>query len=295
MPRGLRHPLPRLPLPTPLLVLVVCVLAGLAVAAVVIGIRDGDRAAGSRSSSPAAGALPSTPAHYAATPRARAAPAGLRVIDYWSVPKGFPADPTPASTAALTEGLHPTGPLAVYDAPGGKPRAFLPPTISGVPVTVPILMRRTGWVAVLLPSINRTIGWLPAGHWTLRPLRDHLILRRGTHELTWLRDGARVARWTVATGSPATPTPLGRTFVLGRSRPAGAVYGGLDVLVLGSVPDDRHTVAASLKGAHTGIHSWYRSDAFGHSISNGCIRVPKPGQRSLLRHLVPGTPVTVID
>ncbi|WP_412750992.1 L,D-transpeptidase [Krasilnikovia sp. M28-CT-15] len=281
-------------MPTHLLLLVLCVLAGLVVAAVVVGVRDSDPGAPSRSSS-AAGAVPSGPARPDPTPPARAAPARLRVIDYWSVPKGFPADPAPSSTAALTEGLHPTAPLAVYDAPGGRPRAFLPPSISGVPVTVPILMRRSGWVAVLLPSVNRTIGWLPAGAWASHPLRDHLILRRRTFELTWLRDDAPVARWTVATGSPATPTPLGRTFVLGRSTAAGAVYGGLDVLVLGSVPDDPDAVGAALQGAHTGIHSWYRSGAFGRSVSNGCIRVPRSGQRRLLRNITPGTPVTVID
>ncbi|RZU54083.1 L,D-transpeptidase-like protein [Krasilnikovia cinnamomea] len=255
-------------------------------------LREVDRTAASTAVRPA----PSTarPGQQPALP-ARAAPADLPVIDYRSVPGGFPPDPTPQSTAALTEGLRPRARLAVYDAPGGRPRAFLPPSISGVPVTVPILMRRGGWVAVLLPSINRTMGWLPAGRWAVQPLRDHLILRRRTHELTWLRDGALVARWTVTTGSPATPTPLGRSFVLGRSTPGGAVYGGLDALVLGSVPDDRHAVPPALRGAHTGIHSWHRGGSFGKSVSNGCIRVPKSGQRRLLSAIAPGTPVSVVD
>lgn len=243
-------------------------------------------------SAPAA-AQPSTqPAKLVVTPP----PADLPVIDYVHVPGGFPADGQPSSTTPLTEGLHPTGQVAVYDAPGGEPRAFLPSQISGVEVTVPIVDRRSGWVAVLLPSVDRRVGWLPerAG-WSARQLTDQLILRRTAHQLTWLRAGVLKGTWTVATGTAQTPTPLGRTFVLGRTTPEGQVYAGLDALVLGSVPEEREALAPGLRNGHTAIHSWYRASAFGHSVSNGCIRVPQPGQRTLLQEIAPGTPVTVID
>jgi hypothetical protein len=229
------------------------------------------------------------------TPPAAPAPANLPVIEYWTSPRGFPPDPAPRSTAVITTGLRPLSPLVAYDAPGGKPRAILPTSISGVPVTVPIVSRRVGWVAVLLPSVNRTVGWLPAGRWMSRPLPDQLVLHRRTHELTWLRHGARKSTWTVAVGAPATPTPLGRTFVLGRTRTDGAAYAGLDALALGSVPDDRQAVSPGLRRAHTGIHGWYRTSAFGRSVSNGCIRVPGAGQRALLRNIAPGTAVIVVE
>ena len=217
------------------------------------------------------------------------------MISYRHVPSGFPADPAPSSTAAVTEGLHPPRRLALYSAPGGRPLAFLPPSIRGVSITVPIVERRAGWVAVLLPSVNRRIGWLPAHGWAPRPLGDQLVVRRRTHELVWLRAGVHRQSWTVAIGSTRTPTPLGRTFVLGRTGTRGAAYAGLDALVLGAVPDDREAVAPGLRDAHTGIHAWYRSSAFGRSISNGCVRMPRAAQRTLLAHLAPGTPVTVLD
>jgi lipoprotein-anchoring transpeptidase ErfK/SrfK len=229
------------------------------------------------------------------TPSAEPAPAGLPVIDYWTAPRGFPADPTPLSTTALTQGLRPTTSLVVYDAPGGRPRARLAPSMSDLPVIAPIVDRRTGWVAVLLPTVNRTVGWLPSGGWTTRPLPDQIVVRRRTHRLTWLHNGVRKADWTVTTGTAATPTPLGRTFVLGRTTPRGAVYAGLDALALASVPDDRRSVSAGLRGAHTGIHGWYRDDVFGRSVSNGCIRMPSAAQRTLLKNITPGTAVTVID
>jgi len=223
------------------------------------------------------------------------APKDLPVITYRQAPSGFPADPGRTDIVPITEGLHATRRLPLYDAPGGTPRAFLPPGIRGVEVTVPIVERQPGWVAVLLPSINRRIGWLPATGWQSRSLRDQLVVRLARHELVWLHDGVRQESWTVATGSDRTPTPLGRTFVLGRTETEGSVYGGLDALVLGAVPDDRDAVAPGLRDAHTGIHSWHSASAFGRSVSNGCLRVPRDGQRTLLDHIGPGTPVVVLN
>jgi L,D-transpeptidase catalytic domain len=268
-----------------LLLLALFVLAGVA--------GDGITASGPRTTPPAVVVTPVVTTET--VPPAAAAPHGLPVIDYWTSPRGFPADPAPRSTADLTVGLRAKTRLVLYDSPGGRPRAYLPSSISGVPVVVPVVARRTGWVAVLLPSVNRRVGWLPATGWAPLTLPDQLVLRRRTHELTWLRDGLRQASWTVAVGTAATPTPLGRTFVLGRTTTHGGVYAGLDALALGSVPDDRHALSAAFRGAHTGIHSWYRADVFGRDTSNGCIRVPRAGQRTLLTNIAPGTSLLVLD
>ncbi len=271
--------------------LVACVAA----AAGFLGSTD-DGPAAPPAPPPAAPPSPSTaPRTPEPTLPAAPAPPGLPVIDYWTAPRGFPADPAPLALGTLTEGLHPTRSIAVYDAPGGRPRARLRPEISGMPLVLPITDRRTGWVAVLLPTVNRRIGWLPPRGWSARPLRDHLILRRRTHQLTWRRDGARKAVWTVTTGAAATPTPLGRSFVLGRTATSGPVFAGLDALALSSVPDKRRSLPAALRDAHTGIHGWSDDTAVGRSASNGCIRLPAAAQRTLLRHIGHGTVVTVVD
>ena len=227
-------------------------------------------------------------------PLAVPAPRDLPVITYRHVPHGFPADPRPASTVAVTEALHPPKRLALYDRPGGRPRAFLPRSILGVPVTVPIVARRPGWAAVLVPSVNRRIGWLPARGWTARPVHDQVVVRLGERSLEWLRDGRTRGSWIVAVGARRTPTPLGRTFVFGRTATRGTHYAGVDALVLGAVPDDRDAVAPGLRDAHTGIHGWYRPSVFGHDVSNGCVRMPRAAQEILLHNLAPGTPVTVL-
>ncbi|WP_344134913.1 L,D-transpeptidase, partial [Luedemannella flava] len=224
-------------------------------------------------------------------------PASLPVISYDAAPGGFPRDPAPLSTAPLTEGLHPVRRVAVYDAPGGRPRAFLGPDILGAPLTVPVVARRAGWTAVLLPSVNRRIGWLPPrrGAWTTTTLRDLIIVVRRTHELTWLRDGVPQHTWPVTLGLTSTPTPLGRTFILGRSRLPGMVYGDTDVFALGAVPDKPHRVPYGLRGAHIGIHTWYHDGDLGRNTTDGCIRLTRWGQRKMLAQVPPGTPVVVLD
>jgi lipoprotein-anchoring transpeptidase ErfK/SrfK len=222
------------------------------------------------------------------------APKDLPVIDYRHSTTGLPADPEPASTVAVTSALHPTADLAVYDAPGGTPRAVLPSEISGLRVTVPIIDRRPGWVAVLVPSVNRRVGWLTDQGWTAQRLHDQLLVRLSTHELIWLRDGKRRASWTVATGSARTPTPLGRTFVMGPTPTSGSIYAGEDALVLGAVPENREALSAGLRDGHTAIHAWYRSAAFGNSVSNGCVRIPKSAQRILLQNIPDGTAVHIV-
>ena len=210
------------------------------------------------------------------------------------MPSGNSVFPEPASTAQLTEGAHPTKKIVAYDAPGGQPRAYLAPTINGVQLTMPIVERSSGWIAVLLPSANRTIAWLAPDGWSTVALTDQIVVHISAHQLTWYRSGQAQQTWTVATGSPATPTPLGRTFMLGRSPLEGKVYAGIDVMALGAVPDDPKAGIAGLRGAHIGIHSWYTSDVFGKSVSNGCIRVPQDGQRLMLSQIAQGTEVVLL-
>jgi L,D-transpeptidase catalytic domain len=222
-------------------------------------------------------------------------PADLPVIDYGPAPGGFPADPSSMSTERLREGLRPLDRLGAYDAPGGQPRAFLAPTIRGVELTLPIVERRSGWAAVLIPSANRTVAWIAPGGWTAVPLRDHIVVVRTTHELFWYRDDTLVRSWTVTLGSAATPTPLGRTFILGRSRLAGAVYADTDVFALGAVPDDPSAVPIGLREAHIGVHTWYHDGELGQNTTDGCIRLTKAGQLLLLAQIQPGTEVLVVD
>ncbi|TDB76395.1 L,D-transpeptidase, partial [Micromonospora sp. KC723] len=216
-------------------------------------------------------------------------------VDYEPAPAGFPADPHPYDTTPLTEGLTPTRRIAAYDAPGGRPLALLAPTINGVTLTMPVTQRRPGWTAVLLPSATRRIAWLPDGGWRTVALRDQIVVERTRHRLTWYRHGKAVNSWPVSLGMPGQSTPLGRTFILGRTAPPEAVYGGVDIFALGAIPDDPDAVPAGLRGAHIGLHSWHNDDTLGKNVTNGCIRLTRSAQRKLLAEVPPGTPLVVVD
>lgn len=228
-------------------------------------------------------------------PPAAPAPAGLPVLDYDPAPKGFPADPATMDTTPLTEGVHPTRRIAAYDAPGGRPLAFVEPTLAGVELTVPIAQRQASWTAVLLPSANRRLAWLPPGGFDTVALRDQIVVERRTHRLTWYRAGKAVRSWETSLGQSGQETPLGRTFILGRTPPPEEVYGGVDIYALGSVPDDPEAVPTGLKGAHIGLHTWYNDDDLGENTTNGCIRVTRSGQRELLAEVRPGSTLVVVD
>ncbi|NES13893.1 MULTISPECIES: L,D-transpeptidase [Micromonospora] len=236
-----------------------------------------------------------SPTPTESVPPAAPAPDDLPVVTYDPAPGGFPADPGAADTRPVTEGLAPKRTIAAYDAPGGRPRAFLAPTISDVPLTMPIVDRRVGWTAVLLPSANRRIAWLPAGGWDTVTLRDQLVVERRPHRLTWYRDGRAVHSWQVSLGMTGQSTPLGRTFILGRTPPPQEVYGGVDIFALGAIPDDPDAVPTGLRGAHIGLHSWHNDDTLGENVTNGCIRLTRSGQRQLLAEVRPGTAVVVVD
>ncbi|MFC4150487.1 L,D-transpeptidase family protein [Micromonospora mangrovi] len=256
--------------------------------------RDPAPAPGHAATGPVATATATVPTGEP-VPDAAPAPDDLPVVEYDPAPTGFPADPDAGDTTPLTEGLTPTTRIAAYDAPGGRPLAFLAPTISDVPLTMPVVARRVGWTAVLLPSANRRIAWLPAGGWTTVGLRDQLVVERRSHRLTWWRDGRPVASWQVSLGMPGQATPLGRTFVLGRTPPPQPVYGGVDIFALGAIPDDPDAVPTGLRGAHIGLHSWHDDDTLGENVTNGCIRLTRSGQQRLLDQVRPGTAVVVVD
>ncbi|MFU8850071.1 L,D-transpeptidase family protein [Micromonospora sp. SL1-18] len=241
-------------------------------------------------------ASPTTsPTPEESVPPAAPAPDNLPVVTYAPAPRGFPADPGTGDIRPLTEGATPSRNVAAYDAPGGRPLAFLAPTISGVKLTMPIVDRRVGWTAVLLPSANRRIAWLPVGGWTTVALRDQIVVERRPHRLTWYRDGQAMRSWEVSLGAPGQSTPLGRTFILGRTPPPQSVYGGVDIFALGAIPDDPDAVPTGLRGAHIGLHSWHTDATLGKNVTNGCIRLTRSGQRQLLAEVPPGTSVVVVD
>jgi hypothetical protein len=233
------------------------------------------------------------PAHPAA-PLARVhGPASASSAQFTGLPQattfarltGLPGDRRPY---AATDGqvIHPVAREPVYAAPGGSPVAVLPAAELGDPTWVPVVETKPGWDLVLLPSRpNHVTGWLFVGgaaaqdfvvRYSPYLIRVDIDARR----LAVTDDGRSVGSWTVAAGATATPTPLGRTFLLAYLEPPKPTYSPL-ILPLGTHSD---TLDSFGGGPGTvALHGWPDQSVFGRLVSHGCVRVPSQALRVLSR------------
>lgn len=182
-----------------------------------------------------------------------------------------PLDPQPF---AGTDGLvvHPRTETALYSAPDAEPFAKIGPAQFG-PTWLPVVEQADGWLRVLLPSKpNRSTGWVRDEDLE-RASSSYLIrVHTGSRTIELFQQGKSLGRWKAGVGAKKTPTPPGRTFLLGSiidtKRSASPV-----VLPLGA-----HSPTLDTFGGGPGtvaIHGWPRPDVFGAAVSAGCVRVPK--------------------
>lgn len=202
---------------------------------------------------------------------------------------GAPADPDPTGQ---TNGLvaHPIRETPVRDAPDGRPIARMETTQFG-DTWLPVIAEQPGWVQVLLPSKpSKTAGWIRADD-VERAISPYVIkVHLGAKKLELVRDGNVVDDWSVGIGTPETPTPTGRTFLLGAFSNPNETYSPV------FLPLGVHSPTLDSFGGGPGtvaIHSWPDASVFGTAVSNGCIRVPQDALQKLAE--VPLGTLVIID
>lgn len=196
-------------------------------------------------------------------------------------------DPT-ASTSG--EVVHPLRMMPVLAAPGGRPFAKVGPRQMGE-LWLPVVDRRRGWTKVLLPSRpNSSAGWVRTADVERRTSPYEVRVHLGSRTMEVLRDGSSVGSWSVAVGAPGTPTPTGRTFVLGLIQDPGQQFSDY-ILPLGAHSD---TLDSYGGGPGTvAFHGWPDASVFGKAVSHGCIRVPDEALERLRQ--VPLGSLVIID
>ncbi|WP_240771354.1 L,D-transpeptidase [Nocardioides sp. GY 10113] len=204
--------------------------------------------------------------------------------------KAAPLDPHPdRPTSGLV--VHPRRMTAVHDAPAGTPFAKVGPRQFG-DTWLPVIAERRGWVRVLLPSRpNGSTGWLARAGLQRAHSRFQISVHLGSRTLTLSEDGVATQTWSVAVGAGATPTPTGRTFLLGQLVDQQQSFSPL-ILPLGA-----HSPTLDTYGGGAGtvaIHGWTDPSVFGRAVSHGCIRVPDDALSALSRVPV-GSPVLIDD
>lgn len=212
----------------------------------------------------------------------------LKLSSTKTVIKAAPKDPRPDRVPKGTV-VHPKRMQALYDGPNGTAFAKIGPKQFG-DTWLPVITRNQDWVQVLLPSKpNGSTGWLRSRDLTEAHSRFLVKVHLESHTLELFERGSKVGTWSVAIGAPATPTPVGRTFVLGQISDEKQPFSPV-ILPLGSHSD---TLDSYGGGPGTvALHGWTDPSVFGKSISHGCVRVPDDAL-ALLRTIPTGTTVMV--
>lgn len=204
---------------------------------------------------------------------ARGGPVDLTSLVSSTTNAKLPRAPQDTTPLQATDGavVHPRRVLPVYAAPGRRPFAKVTPKQMN-DTWLPVIAKKRGWTQVLLPSRpNGSTGWLKSAQLDQRETPYLIRVHLGSRQLELIRDGAAIGSWSVAIGAPETPTPVGRTFLLGSIVDAEQSFSPL-ILPLGSHSDTLDTYGGG--PGTVALHGWPDDSVFGSAISNGCIRVP---------------------
>jgi len=148
------------------------------------------------------------------------------------------------------------------------------------------------WYRVQLPiKPNGVTGYVRAAAVRTGRVRSRVVVDLSARRLTLYRKGRPVLRTSVAVGSSATPTPLGRYYVNQRLIPADA-SGPFGPAAIG-ISAHSTVLTTWTQGGPIAIHGTNEPWSIGHAVSNGCIRVRNAVLRRLFRVTPAGTPVTI--
>jgi lipoprotein-anchoring transpeptidase ErfK/SrfK len=186
-----------------------------------------------------------------------------------------------------------------YRLPGRRVVArFGPRNVNDYPTLFGVIAERIGadcgvrWYRVELPiRPNGATGWVRAAAVRLATVRARIVVDVSRRRLTLYRAGRRVFSATVAVGSPATPTPVGRYYVNQRLVPdsPGGPFGPGAIGISAFSP----VLTGWAQGGPVAIHGTNEPWSIGRAVSNGCIRLPNATLSRLFRIAVAGTPVII--
>ena len=199
-----------------------------------------------------------------------------------------------AASAAVVE-----RPTVAYRAPGqGAIARFGLENVNHVRTVFGVLSERVDagcaptWLHVGLPKRpNGSTGWVRASDVSRVTVHTRITVDLSARRLRLYRDGRLVLSSTVAIGSSATPTPLGRYYVNQRLIPddPGGPYGPGAVGISAFSP----VLTGWAQGGPIAIHGTNEPWSIGRAVSNGCIRLPNPVLRRVFAQALAGTPVLI--
>ena len=211
----------------------------------------------------------------------------------------LPVDPDPTAALPGLLATPATASIPVFATPGQPPVAILPQTQTYGGTTVPVVERQTNWVRVLLSGRQGTppdgnpaqlSGWLRAGDVTLAEDATRIEVSLSARTVSIVTPaGVEAVTGDFGWGADATPTPLGRTFIMHTAVvPSFGYTRGHPLVYLGV----QSPTLAGFSGASVAVTAFHYHDAHSGPISNGCLRLDAAAIDRLAQ-LPLGTPVVV--
>lgn len=225
--------------------------------------------------------------------------AALPPAQVYSVVPALMVDEEPGGDVLALSATAAGPSIPVFAEPGTPPVAQLPAQQVHDGTTVPVIEQHEHWVRVLLPAraglpsagvVGQTTGWLRTADVTLteNPFVVSVSLSAGTVSVT----NAGVSVYETAGfgyGVPATPTPLGRTFMMTTFvNPAAGYTRGEPIMALAL----QSPTLDGFDGASVAVTAFHYHDVRSGAVSNGCIRVDAATAQQLAA-LPLGTPVLI--
>lgn len=223
----------------------------------------------------------------------------LPQVNVFAVIPALPVDDAPFGTTVAERAVPLGAGAPVWADPRGEPVAYLPREYAYDGTTVPIVERQEHWIKVLLtgrqamPSQGnpaQVAGWMRVSDVEVAPSTETVVVSISARTIDIVRNGVaeRIAA-DFAWGTDATPTPVGRAFIMTtRVVPEYGYTRGHPIVYL-SVQSPTLDGFGGADAAVTAFH--YHDDRSG-PISNGCLRVD-PDAITKLSALPLGTPVIV--
>jgi len=191
---------------------------------------------------------------------------------------------------------HSDGELAVYDSPAAAlpAQTFPAATILGSPQAYLVIDGPIDeWVMLSLPGRpNGATGWAKTDALSFEIVDQHITVDLSDRSLTFVDGGEEVINATVAVGSNANPTPVGRFYVtdiVQLSNPNSA-WGPFAVGLSG-----RSDTITEFNGGDgiIGIHGTNRPNTIGQPVSLGCVRLDNDSITLLANSIRLGVPVSI--
>lgn len=226
--------------------------------------------------------------------------AGLPTVEVFAVIPALPVDDAPAegTTGDVATPLPAGAP--VFAQPGQEPVAALPRELPYEGSVVPIIQREEHWVRVLLvgrsglPSqgtAGQLTGWLRTADVEITSLDSSIEVSISARTIDIVTaSGRERVTGDFAWGTAASPTPIGRTFVMMVRTASSLQYTRGHPIVYLAVQSPTLDGFGGIDAAITAFH--YHDTHIG-AISNGCIRVDA-GSIGRLTQLPPGTTVRIL-